>query len=119
MFGVILGVVLTVVGAYAYDTTTGRASNGLPPSAANEHPPMVNWDVVSDISRCQNTSPRRRCGSGEGLETVEKLRRFRRAIRLIQPSLVAQRLQELAISGVRSRALPVRVASTRRARAKV
>jgi hypothetical protein len=48
LFGVILGVVLTVVGTYAYDTTTGRAPNGLPPSAANGHPPMVNWDVVSD-----------------------------------------------------------------------
>ena len=42
------GVVMTIVGAYAYDTTSGRASNGLPPSAANGHPPMVNWDVVSD-----------------------------------------------------------------------
>ena len=51
LFGVILGVVLTAVGAYVYDTGTGRASSGLPPSAANEHPPMVNWDVVSDIWR--------------------------------------------------------------------
>ena len=48
ILGVILGAILTVAGAYAYDTTTGRVSNGLPALAANGHPPMVNWDVVSD-----------------------------------------------------------------------
>ena len=82
LFGVILGVVLTAVGAYVYDTGTGRASNGLPPSAANGHPPIVNWDVVSHNWRdVKDTFPRRQCGSGERLETVDKLRRFRRAIR--------------------------------------
>ena len=48
LLGVILGIVLTVLGAYAYDSTTGRAPNGLTPSAANGRPPMVNWDVVND-----------------------------------------------------------------------
>ncbi len=46
--GVILGIILTVAVAFAYDTTTGRAPNGLPPSAASGHAPLVNWDVVSD-----------------------------------------------------------------------
>jgi hypothetical protein len=46
--GLILGVVLTVATAFMYDTSTGRAPNGLPPSAANGRPPLVNWDVVND-----------------------------------------------------------------------
>jgi hypothetical protein len=48
LLGVILGVFLTVASAFIYDTTTGRAPNGLPPSAAGGRPPMVNWNVVSD-----------------------------------------------------------------------
>jgi hypothetical protein len=48
VLGILLGVFLTIAAAFAYDTGTGRASNGLPPSAAGGHPPMVNWDVVSD-----------------------------------------------------------------------
>jgi hypothetical protein len=48
LLGVILGVFLTVASAFVYDTTTGRAPNGLPPSAAGGRPPMVNWNVVSD-----------------------------------------------------------------------
>lgn len=46
LFGIILGVLLTIAGAYAYDTMTGRAPNGLPPSAADGRAPLVNWDVV-------------------------------------------------------------------------
>jgi hypothetical protein len=46
--GMILGVILTVGAAFAYDTSTGRASNGLAPTAAGGNVPMVNWDVVSD-----------------------------------------------------------------------
>jgi hypothetical protein len=46
--GIILGVVLTIAGAFAYDTMTGRAPNGLAPSAASGQAPMVNWDVVSE-----------------------------------------------------------------------
>jgi len=57
LLGVILGVFLTVAGAFVYDTTTGRAPNGLPPSAAGGRPPMVNWNVVSD----NGTDCRRAC----------------------------------------------------------
>jgi hypothetical protein len=48
LLGVILGVFLTIAGAFAYDSSTGRAANGLPAAAAGGHAPMVNWDVVSD-----------------------------------------------------------------------
>jgi hypothetical protein len=48
LLGMILGVLLTVAGAFAYDSATGRAPNGLQPSAAAGRPPMVNWDVVGD-----------------------------------------------------------------------
>ena len=48
LFGIILGVLLTVAGAFAYDSASGRAQNGLPPSAAGGHPPLVNWDVVTE-----------------------------------------------------------------------
>jgi hypothetical protein len=48
LFGLILGVILTIAGAYAYDSSTGRASNGLSPNAAGRQAPLVNWDVVSD-----------------------------------------------------------------------
>lgn len=48
LLGVILGVFLTIAGAFAYDSMTGRAPNGLAPSAAGGHPPMVNWNVVGD-----------------------------------------------------------------------
>ncbi len=47
LFGFILGVVLTIAGAYAYDSSTGRAANGLSANAAGGQAPMVNWDVVS------------------------------------------------------------------------
>jgi hypothetical protein len=48
LLGMILGALLTVAGTLTYDTLSGRAHNGLPPSAAGGRPPMVNWDVVSD-----------------------------------------------------------------------
>jgi hypothetical protein len=48
LLGMILGVLLTIAGAYTYDTVSGRAANGLPLSAAGGKPPMVNWDVASD-----------------------------------------------------------------------
>jgi hypothetical protein len=47
LLGIILGVILTVAGAYAYDSSTGRAPNGLAPTAVGGQPPMVNWDVVT------------------------------------------------------------------------
>ena len=46
-FGFILGVILTIAGAYAYDSATGRAPNGLLSSAAGGQAPLVNWNVVS------------------------------------------------------------------------
>jgi hypothetical protein len=48
LVGMILGIILTIGAALAYDTSTGRAPNGLTPTAAGGNAPMVNWDVVSD-----------------------------------------------------------------------
>jgi hypothetical protein len=49
--GVILGILLTVGGAYTYDTVTSRSANAPPATAtatsADDQRPMVNWDVVS------------------------------------------------------------------------
>jgi hypothetical protein len=43
--GFILGVVVTICGAYLYDAATGNAGNGM--SASNQAP-MVNWNVVNN-----------------------------------------------------------------------
>jgi hypothetical protein len=48
VLGFILGVALTIASAYAYDSSTGRAANGLSASAASGRAPMVNWGVVGD-----------------------------------------------------------------------
>ncbi len=48
LLGFFLGVVVTIAGAYAYDSATGRAANGLSASAAGGQPPVVNWGVVDD-----------------------------------------------------------------------
>jgi hypothetical protein len=48
LLGLILGVILTIAGAYAYDSHTGRAANGLSATAAEGQAPMVNWGVVND-----------------------------------------------------------------------
>jgi len=59
LLGIILGVIFTVAGAYAYDSSTGRAANGLSPivgSSSVNPPPMVNWDVVSDNWNAFQTS---------------------------------------------------------------
>jgi hypothetical protein len=48
LFGFILGIIVTVAVAYAYDSNTGRTANGLSSDAAGGQAPMVNWDVVSD-----------------------------------------------------------------------
>jgi hypothetical protein len=45
--GMILGVLLTVGTAYVYDSSTGRAANGLTVASAEGRAPTVNWDVVS------------------------------------------------------------------------
>ena len=42
LIGIILGVILTVGGAYLYDSHSVTAAN---PSSTQK--PMVNWDVVS------------------------------------------------------------------------
>jgi hypothetical protein len=43
LLGIILGVVLTVGGAYLYDSTNATLATNAPASVAR---PMVNWDVV-------------------------------------------------------------------------
>jgi hypothetical protein len=48
LLGMFLGILIAVGGAFAYDTVSGRAPNGLQPTAAGVRPPMVNWDVVGD-----------------------------------------------------------------------
>jgi hypothetical protein len=48
LLGFILGVLVTIAGAYEYDSTTGRAANGLSATSASGQAPMVNWSVVSD-----------------------------------------------------------------------
>jgi hypothetical protein len=45
LFGFILGVIVTIASAYLYDSSSGRAANGLSPTATA---PMVNWNVVTD-----------------------------------------------------------------------
>ena len=47
LLGIILGVILTIAGTYAYDSSTGREANGLTTTAADGQAPIVNWDVVS------------------------------------------------------------------------
>lgn len=42
LFGVILGGVSTIGGAYIYDSHNAHATNAL----ANTKRPLVNWDVV-------------------------------------------------------------------------
>lgn len=46
LLGIIIGVFLTIVVAYTYDTSTGRAPNGLTSTAADGQAPLVNWNVV-------------------------------------------------------------------------
>jgi hypothetical protein len=44
LVGILLGAVLTIGGAYLYDSRTGLAATT--PSASTQRP-LVNWDVVS------------------------------------------------------------------------
>ncbi|HTZ01742.1 MAG TPA: hypothetical protein VMC05_05350 [Xanthobacteraceae bacterium] len=46
LLGFILGVLVTIGGAYEYDATSGRAANGLP-ATADAQAPLVNWNVVA------------------------------------------------------------------------
>lgn len=43
--GFVLGVLVTIFGAYLYDAATGTVGNGM--SASNQSP-MVNWNVVKN-----------------------------------------------------------------------
>lgn len=65
LLGFILGVLVTVFGAYAYDSNTGRAANGLSASAAGGQAPMVNWDVVNDGWQSFQTTVRSKAGDLE------------------------------------------------------
>ena len=52
-FGMILGAILTIGGAFIYDTwATGPATDttttGSGPSVTEQHRPMVNWNVVNE-----------------------------------------------------------------------
>ena len=47
LLGFILGIIVTIAGAYEYDASTGRAANGLSANAAAQAP-LVNWSVVTD-----------------------------------------------------------------------
>jgi len=47
-FGFIIGVIVTIGCAYVYDSSTGRAGNGLSAASAGGQAPMVNWTIVSD-----------------------------------------------------------------------
>ena len=58
LLGFILGVAVTILGVYEFDSSTGRAGNGLPASAAGGKAPMVNWDVVSEDWRNFQSSVR-------------------------------------------------------------
>ncbi len=48
LLGFILGVLVTIAGAYAYDSDIGRAANGLSANDAAGQPPVVNWKFVDD-----------------------------------------------------------------------
>src|ERR1700729_2454874 len=66
LFGLILGVVLTVVGAYTTPRKGGlRMSCRLPP-LTDTRPWSIGISLVT-MARYQNTFRRRRCGSGERL----------------------------------------------------
>lgn len=43
LFGIILGAVLTIGGAYLYDSHTALNAD----RTASVHKPMVNWDIVN------------------------------------------------------------------------
>ncbi|MGC1777196.1 MAG: hypothetical protein WBB34_04565 [Xanthobacteraceae bacterium] len=47
LLGFILGIIVTIGGAYEYDATTGRAANGLSASTTGAQAPLVNWSVVT------------------------------------------------------------------------
>jgi hypothetical protein len=48
LLGFILGVIVTIGGAYEYDLNSGRYGNGLSVTDASGNAPMVNWNVVDN-----------------------------------------------------------------------
>lgn len=58
LLGFILGIIVTIGGAYEYDTTTGRAANGLSASTTGTQAPLVNWNVVTNDWRHLQTKVR-------------------------------------------------------------
>ena len=55
LLGMILGVLITVGAAFVYDSSTGRAANGLTVASAEGHAPMVNWeDVRQRLQKVRN-----------------------------------------------------------------
>jgi hypothetical protein len=69
LLGFILGVLVTIAGAYEYDSTTGRTANGLSASSAGGQAPMVNWNIVSDDWQTLQTNVR---AKAENLEHTLK-----------------------------------------------
>lgn len=69
LLGFILGVLVTIAGAYEYNSTTGRAANGLSANSAGGQAPMVNWNVVSDNWQNLQTTVR---AKAENLEQTIK-----------------------------------------------
>jgi hypothetical protein len=57
LFGIILGVFLTIGLAYAYDASTTRPSDPAVQTSLEQRP-MVNWDVVSGNWHGWSTSVR-------------------------------------------------------------
>ena len=52
LFGILLGVALTISAAFISDTwATGPSTTNGSDAAATEHRKMVNWDVVGDNTR--------------------------------------------------------------------
>lgn len=45
LLGIVLGALLTVAGAYLYDSNHALSATNAPPSAER---PLVNWDVVNN-----------------------------------------------------------------------
>jgi hypothetical protein len=56
LFGIILGIVLTLGGAYYHDANLAApptAPDALEPAPALTERPIVNWDVLGAITRAQ------------------------------------------------------------------
>ena len=77
LLGFILGVILTIAGAYAYDSATGRAPNGLLSSAAGGQAPAEAQEVPLARSRRHRHSGAGRDGHAQGVRHPGVLHPFR------------------------------------------